>query len=364
MTFDLPDRPKILVIALRRLGDVLLTTPLIRSLRRAWPQADIDALVFADSAGILDGNPDLNRVVTMPERPTFAQSLTLAARLWRRYALAVSTQSGDRPIFFAFLAGRRRVGPVDDRLGDRLKRLALHRSVPATMDGGRMHRVDEVLLLADAVGITRVSDVVAPMSATRPTDAPSGPYAVVHAAPMYRYKSWTLEAWRQLAAALTERGLTIVATGGPAERERSYLDELWQGRESVVRLDGKISWPEISALLSEARVYVGPDTSVTHLAAAIGCPTVAIYGPTDPRRWGPWPLGGLDRPWDPAGRIQRRGNVWLVQNPLPCLPCQQEGCDRHLLSYSQCLDELSASQVLAAVDQALTGRTAALARHA
>src|SRR5919201_827791 len=60
---DLPERPKILVIALRRLGDVLLTTPLIRSLRRAWPQADIDALVFADSAGILDGNPDLNRVV-------------------------------------------------------------------------------------------------------------------------------------------------------------------------------------------------------------------------------------------------------------------------------------------------------------
>ena len=104
---DLPSRPRILVIALRRLGDVLLTTPLIASLRRAWPDATIDALVFADTAGILQGNPDLDNIVTMPARRTLAQSLALAAKLWRSYDLAVSTQSGDRPTFFALLAGRR-----------------------------------------------------------------------------------------------------------------------------------------------------------------------------------------------------------------------------------------------------------------
>ena len=59
---------------------MLLTTPLIRSLRRAWPDATIDALVFADTAGIIDGNPDLNGVVVMPPRPSVAQSLALAAR--------------------------------------------------------------------------------------------------------------------------------------------------------------------------------------------------------------------------------------------------------------------------------------------
>ena len=80
---------------------------------------------------------------------------------------------------------------------------------------------------------------------------------------------------------------------------------------------------------------------MTHLAAATGAPTVALYGPTDPRLFGPWPVGGLADPWVAAGTIQRRGNVWLVQNPLPCLPCQQEGCQRHLESYSHCLDELS-----------------------
>ena len=127
------------------------------------------------------------------------------------------------------------------------------------------------------------------------------------------------------------------------------------------RLDGRLSWQELAALLGRARIYVGPDTSVTHLAAATGCPTVALFGPTDPRLWGPWPVGGLVEPWAPAGTIQRRGNVWLVQNPLSCLPCQQEGCDRHLTSRAQCLDELTSRQVLVAADQALAAAAPPLA---
>jgi heptosyltransferase-3 len=92
---------------------------------------------------------------------------------------------------------------------------------------------------------------------------------------------------------------------------------------------------------------------VTHLAAASGCPTIALYGPTSPRLIGPWPVGGLAKPWEPAGTVQRRGNVWVVQNPLPCLPCEKLGCEGHLDSFSRCLDELSPRSVLGAVDQAL-----------
>ena len=90
-----------------------------------------------------------------------------------------------------------------------------------------------------------------------------------------------------------------------------------------------------------------------HLAAATGCPTVVLFGPMDPRVWGPWPAGGLKEAWNASGTIQNRGNVWIVQNPLPCLPCTFEGCERHVGSASICLEELSADQVLAAVDQAL-----------
>ena len=64
-------------------------------------------------------------------------------------------------------------------------------------------------------------------------------------------------------------------------------------------------------------------------------------------------VGGLAEPWEHAGTVQHRGNVWVVQNPLPCLPCEKLGCDGHLESYSQCLDELPVRSVLNAVDQAL-----------
>ena len=345
---ELPQRPRILVIALRRLGDVLLTTPLIRSLRRAWPQATIDALVFADTAGILDGNPDLNGTVPMPAQPGAGQSLALAARLWRAYDLVVSTQTGDRPTFFAWIAGKKRVGPQN---GVGLKRAALHRSVPQA-DG--VHRVEQILRLADALGIARVPELVCPR--VRPVDGlDAGDYAVIHAAPMFRYKQWTPIGWRALAAALAAHGLKVIATGGPAEAERRYLDEVWAGAP-VERRDGRLDWPQLAGLLGKARVYVGPDTSVTHLAAAAGCPTVALYGPTDPRLWGPWPVGGLEPMWAATGAIQRRGNVWLVQHAFPCTPCQLEGCERRLGSYSRCLDDLPPEQVIAAVDQALAKR--------
>jgi heptosyltransferase-3 len=346
--FPLEPQPRILVIALRRLGDVLLTTPLIRSLRRAWPDGKIDALVFVDTAGILEGNPDLDGVVTMPSRPSAAESLRLATRLWRRYALAVSTQTGDRPSLFAWAAGQRRVGPVERRLSGRVKRLGYHRAVEHAPGG---HRVEEILRLADTLGIPRIAEVVPPRPVSSPM-VPDADYAVIHAAPMFRYKQWTREGWRSLAEALAAHGLTVVATGGPSAGERGYLDAVWDGA-AVCRVDGRLTWPQLAGLLTNARLYVGPDTSVTHLAAATGCPTLALFGPTDPRLWGPWPRGGLAAIWDAARPLQRRGNVWLVQNPLPCLPCQLEGCERRLDSGSACLDELPAKQVIAAVEKVL-----------
>src|SRR5262245_24986918 len=110
--FDLPERPKILVVTLRRLGDVLLTTPLVRTLRRGLPGAALDMLVFAGSERILKGNPDIDHVLSIPERPSLAQTLRMVAQLCRRYDLAICTQSGDRPTFTSLLAGRRRVGLV------------------------------------------------------------------------------------------------------------------------------------------------------------------------------------------------------------------------------------------------------------
>ncbi len=350
----LRDDARILVVILRRLGDVLLTTPLIRSLKRAYPQAAIDALVFAGTEGVLAGNPDLSEIIGMPARPRFAETVALSARLFCRYDLAVSTQTGDRPIAFAILAGRHSIGPVEPAgAASAIKRALLSRNY---IRNRSEHRVIDVLRLAEVIGIPAYHEVVCPAPAASVQLAPAQPYAVIHAAPMFVYKRWTAEGWGALAAGLRERGCAVAVTGAASDRD--YLDAIWRDAP-VVRLDGKLAWPELTALIAGARVYIGPDTAITHLATATGAPTVALYGPTDPRLWGPWPRGGLKPAWQAAATIQHRGNAWLVQNPLPCLPCQLEGCERRLDSHSQCLDELTVTQVLAAVDQALAMRQAA-----
>ena len=351
---ELPAKPRVLVIALRRLGDVLLTTPLIRSVKRAFADASIDVLVFGGTDGILSGNPDVTSVITIPARPSTGETLSLLRRIARRYDLALSTQSGDRPTMLAWIAGKQSAGPIEaDGLAAQVKRLALGRSYVRSSE---QHRVVEVLRLAELLGIPAVPEIVCPSGNAQRSLLPTGPYAVVHAAPMFTYKRWTADGWRELATALRQRGLRIVVTG--AEGDGDYLDQIWRNAD-VMRLDGNLEWPELTAAIRGAQLYVGPDTAITHLAAATGVPTVALYGPTDPRLWGPWPMSGLNPPWNAAGTIQQRGNVWLVQNPLPCLPCQLEGCERRLDSYSRCLDELTGSQVVAAVDQALAWSRAA-----
>jgi heptosyltransferase-3 len=353
---DLPERPRILVITLRRLGDVLLTTPLIRTVRRGIPQATLDVMVFRGGERILKGNPDIDGVITAAERPSPREALSLLRRLWRRYDLVISTQPGDRPTGFALAASRRRVGlvPRAGETGAWWKRHAYHVAVPLERDA---HHVTRTLALATALGLPHAPDIVCPQGPAFVVDeiAPRAPYAVVHANPFYRYKRWTDAGWRALARGLAERGLAVVVTESRDPAERAYMESLWTGTD-VIRERGRLDWAGLTALLKGAAVYVGPDTSVTHLAAGSGCPTVALYGPTSPRLHGPWPVGGLAEPWQPAGTIQHHGNVWVVQNPLPCLPCEKLGCAGHLDSHSRCLDELPTAAVLRVIDQALADR--------
>jgi heptosyltransferase-3 len=357
---DLPERPRILVITLRRLGDVLLTTPLVRSLKAGFTDCSVTVLVFRGTEGMLAGNPDVDEVITSSHRPSAAEMVRLVRRLWRSYDLAVSTQAGDRPTFFALMAARRRVGlvPHAGETGAWWKRYAHHMAVVADPES---HRVTQLLRLASALGLEQAPDIVCPQGGGAEEFAPRMPYAVVHPSPFYRYKRWTDAGWRGLVRGLAERGLALVATEGRDATEQAYIDTLWGPAEPpVTRVRGRLDWAALTALLKGAAVYIGPDTSMTHLAAASGCPTIALYGPTSPRLIGPWPLGGLAEPWEPAGTVQRRGNVWVVQNPLPCLPCEKLGCEGHLESYSRCLDELPVRSVLRVVDEALATRSSAM----
>lgn len=351
---------RILVLCTRRLGDVLLTTPLIRALKRAWPAARIDVLTLTSSAAALAGNADVERVIALPERAPLLDTLR-AVGAPRRYDLALSTLYNDRPHLLAFWSARTRanVVPPLDYPGARWKRRAAQHHAGLQP----VHTVVQYLLLADALGIPRHGDVVPPrppderrLDALLP-DRATQPYAVVHPAPLYAYKAWTLDGWRGLIRWLAQQGVRVVVTGGPAAAERDFVGRVLEGGPAnAVDASGQLTLAELTPLLERARVYVGPDTSVTHLAAAAGAPTVALFGPSNTVVWGPWPQGYAGAgasPWSLHAPLQQRGNVWLVQGLAHCVPCLLEGCERRLDSRSLCLDELPLARVTAAADAAL-----------
>ena len=342
---------------------MLLTTPLIRSLKRAWPDAAIDVLVFRGTEGILAGNPDIADVITMPERAGAGESLALLRKLWRRYDLAISTQSGDRPTLFAWAAGRRSVGFVERR------RLMARDQVAGARLPGRGRRrhciaCTKCCVLRRRSASRRVPEVVAPGGLLRRHRAgsalcgdPCGADVPLQALDARRAGSGSRRGSTRAGLRWWRRAARTIA---------HYLDEVWAGAAAGARLDGALAWPRTCRADRGRALYVGPghvgDASRRRDRHADGRALrpdrSAPVGPVAGRR--PRPA------WDAAGTIQNRGNVWLVQNPPSCpwsiLPCQQEGCERHLDSHSQCLDELAVSQVLSAVDAALAGGRPAAAR--
>ena len=352
----------ILLIATRHIGDVLLTTPLLRSLRSAYPGACIDALVNDWTADILDGNPDVNNVIRVNQDPRFPEYAALARKIFRHYDLAISTLTSDRPILYAFLAASNRISLVPPyRLNDVWKRWITQGWTE--LDDWDTHTVIQNLRLCDTLEIERCYDVVVPQSPHSskilddllPFSWLTTPYAVFHMTPRRFYKRWTIEGWQAVARHLEAMGIRVVIVGGRDKEETEYVHHFMRDAPApVVNLIGRLKLSEVAKLIASSRVYAGPDTAITHLAAGTGAATVALYGPTNPVKWAPWPHGFKENrnPFERTG-TQHVGNVVLVQGKGDCVPCHEEGCDLHRQSKSRCLEELDGAMVIQAIEQAL-----------
>jgi heptosyltransferase-3 len=145
-----------------------------------------------------------------------------------------------------------------------------------------------------------------------------------------------------------------VVAGGASD-QRAYSEYVVERLPDAVNLVGRMTLPALGYLLSRAVLYVGTDTAVSHMAAAVGVPTVVLFGPSNPVKWGPWPKDfpeTVQSPWRRQGS-QRQGNVFLLQGEGDCVPCLGEGCDRHINSLSDCLQRLSIGRVIAAAEAML-----------
>jgi heptosyltransferase-3 len=370
---------KVLFIATRQIGDVLVTTPLISKARELWPDAEFHFLGYRGKLDMLKGNPDIAQIIETSDRPGFAECLSLFNRLFQRYDLAIVTQPSDRAYLYGLISAFRRVGVLgghpqgkDGKGSSKTEKqnawkkfISMHN---VTVDYFAQHVIAEKLrllevffrnpndLFKEAISVTPpVGEPLTPLIANQLNQ----PYAVLHPGPLAAYKRWPLAYWQKLIEWLVQEGMQVVLSASPAKQDLqlnhdilSLLDE--RTRTKVIDTAGKLSIPQAGTLLRGAALYIGVDTSITHLAAACNTPTITLFGATPPTNFGPWPNGFIgDQPYQLRARTQTVGCVTILQGPGECVPCRKAGCEDRADSNSECLDILEPSQVIEAVKQAL-----------
>lgn len=353
---------KIVVIATRQIGDTLITTPLISAAKRIWPDAKIDFFGFENSLSMLSGNPDVHQVIGTKQRLKFKDYLKQFISLFKRYDLAVITQPSDRAYLYGLVAAKYRVGviPNEPKLNWWKKKVCLH---TVEVDYFHQHVITEKIRLLekfsdDATLFGTGISVTPPHAAALPPEIAKElqeSFIVIHPTPLTAYKRWPLANWVQLIESLPNDH-QVVLSGAPIPQDRKLnqviIDLLSDNaRNKVLNLDGRLKLDQLGTLLRQAKLYIGVDTSVTHLAAACNTPTITLFGATPPTNFGPWPNGFIGKqPYQLRASSQKVSNVTILQGPGECVPCRKAGCENKSDSQSDCLVNLPVIDVMRAVN--------------
>jgi heptosyltransferase III len=307
------------------MGDCLLLTGPVRAIKEEFPGFRISVLVESRFAACFDGNPDFDEVISI-EKKTDALAL-----LGRRFHAVINLHGGPTSFFYSCLAWGRRIGL------EQYQYSRLYQGLAPKPDSS-IHTTAATMSVFNWFGVKQLDSPplryeVHTIEAERISRALAGrDYGVIHPGSVSPTKRWSAERFSAIAGSLQKRGLTVVLTCGPGEE--SYVSQVARDiGPSTILLGLKI--PELAELIRGARVYIGNDSGPMHLAAAVGAPTVALWGSSDSRRWRPW-------------RVRSR----VVQNPFECNPCPGYRC---LVADSPlCIESVTVTQVNAALEELLS----------
>lgn len=341
---DYPSRlnvNKILVVKMRHLGDVLLTTPVFTALKKAIPEAQVDAYIYEEAKPMLEGHPAISDLIGYDRQwkklGLWERGLKEGAILReirrRRYDWVINLTEGDRGVLAAGVSGAKvRIG--FEPKGRWQKKLYTHRVKHCP---GVRHAVERNLDALRCLGVfpspeERSLFFAIPEEAHQSVRRKVGqePFILIHPTSRWRFKCWPISQIRFLVQKLLEKQKKVVLTSGPDPLETAMIEEIGRGLDVSI-LAGQISLKELGALIEQSELLICVDSVPLHIASALQKRVVAIFGPTSDQTWGPW----------------RNPQARVVAQKISCRPCYQDGCGGS--KYSDCLHTLSVEQVLEAI---------------
>ena len=329
---------RVLVVRLRSIGDTVLTTPSLIALRRFLPDAQIDILLEDWVAPLLDGLYAVDNVIEVGAG--LGDRIRVVREIRRnRYNVAFNLHGGTTATFLTYASGaRHRVGYSHYSYS-----FLYNHVLSSSAEYWRKehtHSAEQQLALPGFVGVpvddrprTRLAVTENAAALLAQKFNVDKPYALMHPASLFFTKQWSAENFARVAEFLMDRGIEAVAVA--AKNERHVLAELaGKARVPVATFDD-LSLPEITALASRATLFVGNDSGIAHIAAAVHTPTVVIFGSSNINHWRPW----TDAPNE------------IVFNPFDCQPCPGYECK--VYGDPKCILSVTADQVNAAIDRVL-----------
>jgi len=373
---------RILVIKLRHIGDVLLTVPVFRALREHFREADISALVNSGTEEVLKGNPLIDEILTFersikglsPLKRYLNEAGFLMGLRDKRFDMTVDLTGGDRPAVISFVSGARyRLGwkPKKGFIGK--KRLYTHLSDP----DGQKHMVLQNLGVLSRFGIQTDdlsvsfhvpeadrTDVIRILGANNVTEHDT----IVHIHPTSRwlFKCWKDEYMAEIMEWLLGRNIVVIVTSSPEMREMEKARKVLSlvGRnQRLIDLCGKTTIKQLGAVSEMSSLFFGVDSAPMHIAAAVGTPVIALFGPSGAFNWGPWdndnsrltvPSSQFENPYAQRNGIQKFGIHTVIQRDWECIPCGSDGCEGSKVS--RCLEEIPVDEVRTVIEERLRRR--------
>lgn len=340
-TWPRVDARSFLIVCLRYLGDVLVTTPLALSIKTAYPDAKVDYLVFKGSENVLAKNPCIANIITVSKN---SNNLLALFSLYKKYDVAIATNVSDRAAIASAIAGKRSIGLTYGRAGE-LWKYFLFDMHQTYLD--RLHVVSNMLSLTYQLGIPAIPRVVMGYDdddiAFAQSVAPYKRYIVLHPYSQKSYKYWPTENWIRLAGLINEQtDCEPVFTRSPDPEGKHYLEQIIDTFRGIRAIDALCSLNQLAAIIKGSVAYVGIDTAITHVAASLEVPTIALYGPTWTRYWAPWPNNcGEQSPFAPNKGIQCKDYVTVVQRDWGCVPCNKETCAISTCGKIECMEQIT-----------------------
>lgn len=354
---DLGDVHRALVIKLRHHGDVLLTSPVFTVLKNHAPQAEIDALVYQDTADMLSGHPAISELFTIDRawrkqgviRQLLHERRLLHGLRTRHYDLIVHLTENPRGAVLSHLLGAR-YGVARDYAKKRGKLWRTSFTHLYGIPSKPRHTVEIHLDALRRLGIYPGDDERALTLVTGPGaegavnglleahQVAPGEYVHVHPTSRWMFKCWDADKFAELIDLLQDEGARVVITAAPVESEIKYVSRITARlHKPAVDLSGRLSLKQLAALTAQAKCFVGVDSVPMHIAAAMQTPVVVLFGPSGDLEWGPW---------------QVRSRV--ITSTHSCRPCGLDGCGGSKIS--ECLTTIPVMRVLDAIHDLLRER--------